>query len=421
MTQAPAEFRVWTNKPGASPEPWLAAHMAGGRESNGTFLINTPRGQARVHVGYVVIERKGSAWTRHPDEAAAFLRGLDEEEADYSKLPKSLGGAHPKDAVADVADRSDDTDEITARIRAQKGVRIVSGGIGEKRRETAPQGRESTTKEIGRQPARKLPYPAPLGSMPTIEWLHVNRLSVDAAYQRSTDNDASRRLITSIAAKFDWRLCAPLVVSRRPDGSLAIIDGQHRWTAASRRGDIPQLPCCVFSYEGPEEEARMFIASNRARKPMNRLDDFHAALAAADDDALEINRLVTEAGLKVARNTASAAWGPGEIAFTAAIATAIRKHGPVLVTSALTMIAEAFPDDRLGHGGSIFSGLMKVLASPPAPFDRDRLFRAMLTFKAEQWGDFVQGLKGGDTRAQAMKTAMLEAYDSVGATAEQAT
>src|SRR5690606_21708588 len=138
-----------------------------------------------------------------------------------------------------------------------------------------------------------------------------------------------------------WRLCAPLVVSRRPDGLKVIIDGQHRWAAAMRRGDLLQLPCCLFTYDSPEDEARMFIVANRARKPMNRLDDFHAALAAADEDAVEIQRLVTEAGLRMARNTSSTAWKAGEVAFTSSIATALRRHGAAIVSAALTSLAEA--------------------------------------------------------------------------------
>jgi hypothetical protein len=243
--------------------------------------------------------------------------------------------------------------------------------------------------------------------------VHLERLSVDSAYQRSTDNDASRRLITSIAAKFDWRLCAPLVVSRRPDQTLVVIDGQHRTLAAKRRGDIPQLPCCVFSYEGPEEEARMFIAANRARKPMNRLDDFHAALAAADEDAMEIQQLVADAGLQITRNTASAAWRPGEIAFTTSIASTIRKHGAAIASAALTNIAEAFAGQKVLHSGSIFLGIVKVLGSPPEGFDPDRLFRALQMRDAEEWGALVKQLKGGDTRAAAIRDALLIAYDEV--------
>lgn len=233
---------------------------------------------------------------------------------------------------------------------------------------------------------------------------------MDAEYQRSTDNQASQRLITSIAVNFDWRLCLPLVVSRR-ESTFAIIDGQHRFLAARMRGDLPDLPCCVFTFDSLEEEARMFIAMNRQRKAMNRLDDFHAALAAGDSIAHEIRQLVTDAGLTIARNTASTSWKPGEIAFTASIASTLRKHGPAIVSAALTNIAEAFPDQKVVHCGSIFLGLVKVLTSPPEGFDPDRLFRALLKYDAAGWGSFVHGLKGGDTRASAIRDALLMAYE----------
>lgn len=371
------DTRVWNTSTGQVPD-WVQQHIVGTVQPNGTFLLNAALGQQRVHAGYVVIELGGRVWTCPAGEMSDLIGQIKAE------------------AVQHITN-------IGPGKRSQFGI----SGPG-----TEPSSKK-TKSHSGMRGERKMAYSPPLGSMPTIEWIHVERLSIDPAYQRSTDNDASRRLVASIAAKFDWRLCAPLVVSRRPDGVLAVIDGQHRTLAAMRRGDIPQLPCCVFGYSGPEEEARMFIAANRARKPMNRLDDFHAALAAADEDALEIQRLVTEAGLTVTRNTASAAWKPGEIAFTAAIATAIRKHGDAVVSGALTNLAEAFPEEVLYHGGSMFSGLVKILSAPPAGFDPDRLFQALLTLKAEQWGNFVAGLKGGDTRAAAMKVAMMDAYGAL--------
>lgn len=243
-----------------------------------------------------------------------------------------------------------------------------------------------------------------------IEWIPVGDLSLDAAYQRSVDNHASQRLIASIAANFDWRLCAPLIVSRRADNVFVVIDGQHRAMAAQLRG-MDDLPCCVHTYDSVEDEAKFFIAANRSRKPMNRLDDFHAAIVAGDSDAHQVRQLVEDAGLAIARNTASASWKPGEIAFTASIASTLKKHGAEIVSAALTSIAEAFPDQKVVHSGSIFLGIVKVLASPPEGLDRDRMFRALLKYDAEGWGSFVHGLKGGDTRATAISEALLMAYE----------
>ena len=238
--------------------------------------------------------------------------------------------------------------------------------------------------------------------------MHTTELTVDQSYQRSIDNAGSRRLIASIAANFDWRLCAPLVVSRRPDGTKVIIDGQHRWAAAVRRGDLLQLPCCLFTYDSPEDEARMFIVANRARKPMNRLDDFHAALAAADEDAVEIERLVTEAGLRIARNTSSVAWKAGEVAFTSSIATALRRHGPAIVSAALTNIAEVYEGRALTYGASVFGALIKLFANPPESFDPDDLVPILRRFDMTLLGEVVKGLSGGDSRALAVHATILE-------------
>ncbi len=192
------------------------------------------------------------------------------------------------------------------------------------------------------------------------------------------------------------------------DGSKVIIDGQHRWAAAVRRGDLPHLPCCLFTYDSPEDEARMFIVANRARKPMNRPDDFHAALAAADEDAVEIQRLVTEAGLRMARNTSSTAWKAGEVAFTSSIATALRRHGPPIVSAALTSIAEAYEARPLTYGASIFGALIKLFANSPEDFDPDDLVPALRRFDMASLGGIVRDLSGGDTRAAAVHAAVLK-------------
>ncbi|WP_407146663.1 DUF6551 family protein [Bradyrhizobium sp. ORS 86] len=345
--------------------------MAGGIEANGTFTLATGLGRARVHLGSVIIERSGDVWVRTIEETPEFIEGL----------------------------RSSFTSAITS-VGPGKARQF---GTSTRTRKTTGTTRSTSTKKLPRH------FP-PVGSQPSIEWIHLERLSVDRTYQRSTENEPSRRLIASIAAKFDWRLCAPLVVSRRSDDSLTIIDGQHRWMAASQRDDIPQLPCCIFRYQDLQEEARMFIVANRARRPMNRLDDYFAAVAAADEDALELQQVVTDAGLRIARNTSSTAWQPGEIAFTAAIANSIRRFGPAITSAALTNMAEAFPNQKLSHGGAIFGGLVKIMSHPAPDFDPDRLVTALQSRTADQWGECTTGLKGGDTRAAALHDAIMRAY-----------
>lgn len=374
--------QTWINKGKNAYPDWIQPHIASKRDPNGCFTIRTVRGrdkvQARVLVGNIVLLHNGVAHTCPASEARALADEL--LRADEPPPPVPAPGQRPTSSSA--------------------------------ARAPAPRSRVPSRKPAAKA-GRKQAYAAPLGSRPTIEWIHVDRLTMDDSYQRSTDNQASQRLIKRIASGFDWRLCTPLVVSRRPDGTFAVIDGQHRTLAAKMRHDIPDLPCCVFTYASPEEEAKMFIAANRSRKAMNRLDDFHAALAAGDDDAHQILQLVSDAGLTVARYTSSSAWKPGEIAFTSSILSTMRKHGKGVVSTALRHVADAFPDQKVVQSGSIFLGLVKILANPPEDFEPDRLFRALLKYDAEGWASFVHGLKGGDTRASAIRDALMMAYEEV--------
>lgn len=410
----------WINKGKNALPDWLEPRMVARREPNGSFMIHVRRGkdklQARVHVGSIVFEQRGELHTCPVAEVRDYIADLEREHAPIPPRQSPECAASTEwhsPAVTSLHNRVSSGKPDAKELKYLNGVDAhvtappaVTPSAAIHRPYSAPSKKAA---KPDRTRTTKKPAP-PIGSRPTIEWIHLDRLSMDISYQRSTDNHASQRLITSIAANFDWRLCLPLIVSRRPDGKLVVIDGQHRLLGGRLR-KMDDLPCCVFTFDSVEEEAKMFVAMNRSRKAMNRLDDFHAALAAGDSEAHQVRQLVEEAGLTIARNTASSSWKPGEIAFTASIASTLKKHGAEIVAAALTNIAEAFPDQKVVHSGSIFLGIVKVLSSPPEGFDRDRMFRALLKYDAEGWGSFVTGLKGGDTRASAIRDALLMAYE----------
>ena len=364
--------QLW--RQGSGPAPgWLLPWMIGRVEANGTFLIETPLGHQRVHSGYVVIEQAGDVYAWPAEEVDGRVAELRERISIASRPSNMVGPGKSLKTAIPTSRRSNQKRKLE-RVRA---------------------------------------YPPVRGTPPSIEWVSVAELVVDDEYQRSIDNETSQRLIASIAAHWDWRLCMPLAVSRRADGRY-VIDGQHRLAAARLRPDIPHLPCCIATYEGPADEAAMFVAANRARKAISRLDDFHAALVAGDEDAIEVNKIVEAAGLKVSRHTRSQAWRPGEVAFTSSIASVLGKHGEDLVLDALATMAEVFAGEVLSNGAPIFVGLTRIFLRPPEGLDRERLSKALGMFDMKGWGSFVKGAKGTDSRAQAMRAAILEAYDDVG-------
>jgi hypothetical protein len=66
---------------------------------------------------------------------------------------------------------------------------------------------------------------------------------------------------------------------------------------------------------------------------------------------------------------------------------------------------------KLTHGGAIFGGLIRIMSQSAPNFDPDHLVSALQTRTADEWGAFVVGLKGGDTRAAALRDAIMDAYD----------
>ncbi|WP_443747753.1 hypothetical protein [Asticcacaulis solisilvae] len=163
-----SDIRIW--KHGEFPMPdWVTPLMASGIEANGTFAMDTDLGRARVHIGHVIIEKAGKAWVCQTDEVVLFVEHL----------------------------------------RSAIDAPITNIGPGKVHQFGSTKKEKTKPKQIGGS-SRPPSFPKISGTMPTIEWIHVQDLSVDASYQRSTDNVSSRRLISSIANRFDWRLrCRP--------------------------------------------------------------------------------------------------------------------------------------------------------------------------------------------------------------------
>ncbi len=82
------------------------------------------------------------------------------------------------------------------------------------------------------------------GPAPLLQWVKIAELVVDDRYQRPIYG-AGRVNVRRIAEAFSWAKFAPIVVSPVEGGRFAIVDGQHRATAALLRG-IEAVPAQVI-------------------------------------------------------------------------------------------------------------------------------------------------------------------------------
>lgn len=206
----------------------------------------------------------------------------------------------------------------------------------------------------------RLKFNPPLGVLPALQYLLPQQLQIDEAYQRSIEEAGSQALIRKIAQHWNWDLCQPLVVSRRENGDLFVIDGQHRLAAARLRGDIAQLPAVVVNYASAADEAASFVHLNQQRRPLTGLQIFHAALASGDSQACEIRDAIEAAGLKLGKHVNLQLGPPMTIINVAGIRAAWDDYGGAVTREALQLLGTAFAGQRLVYAGTFFAGLVAL-------------------------------------------------------------
>ncbi len=133
--------------------------------------------------------------------------------------------------------------------------------------------------------------------LPMLEWLPVDDLWIDPAYQRDI-GAASLKLIAALIEGWDWLKMAPILVAMTDNG-LEVIDGQNRVTAAKMHPGITKVPCYVVDGSTLPERAGAFVSHARNRVPVTPGQIFHAEVAAGDEDALTVEAVCKRAGVRI--------------------------------------------------------------------------------------------------------------------------
>src|SRR5919107_4150563 len=130
------------------------------------------------------------------------------------------------------------------------------------------------------------------GPAPMLQWISISDLVVDPSYQRPIVGKG-RKNVDRIARSFSWSCFAPVVVSPVEGGKFAIIDGQHRTTAAALVG-LETVPCQVV-IAAREEQAAAFKAINGITTPISAMALHAAALVAGEPWAVQVAEVCARA------------------------------------------------------------------------------------------------------------------------------
>lgn len=209
-----------------------------------------------------------------------------------------------------------------------------------------------------------------VGAPSSLENVPVGRLTVDPSYQRATDSRQSRNIIAGMVKEWNWALCQPLVVSRRDDGALLILDGQHRHAGAVARGDIPFLPCSILSSLDLQGEAKTFVELNTKRQKLSQAQVFHGMLAAGDPQAKAVLELIEQSGWRLARTKGTDNWKPGDLECAPALVMIYNAKGPDPVSFALNTLRAAYPETAVRQSSTMLHSLVSLfdhLPNDPVP------------------------------------------------------
>lgn len=216
------------------------------------------------------------------------------------------------------------------------------------------------------------------GTKPTMAWIDINKLNIDKNYQRDISGKRSKINIDFIARNFSWDKFTPITVVKTDTGEYNIIDGQHRYEAAKKLGDVSQLPCWIIYKTSVKKQAETFMGINKNRVYTNAYDLFKAEIAAGDEKAVAISRFCDKAGVIIPFN------GYCSLpCMTLALAT-IRKHlnlhNDGYLINAINIIRKAFPA-RIGQLKSdILNTLVEIRIEYGQKIKDEELINALIAF-----------------------------------------
>lgn len=218
-----------------------------------------------------------------------------------------------------------------------------------------------------------------VGERPELQWLKIAKLRIDPRYQREISERGDRNIV-GIATAFAWAKFTPVIVAPIGSGLYAIVDGQHRTTAAALRG-FDSVPCVIIAADAAAQ-ADAFVAINGSVTAMTPLQLHAARLAAGNAEASELAAVCREADVTICRYPIPAnKIKPGETLAVSMLQGLLKRFGREVLIAALCCITRT----RKGNPGMIraqvVEGLCVVLeAEPTWRADRKRLIFTMQTF-----------------------------------------
>lgn len=207
-------------------------------------------------------------------------------------------------------------------------------------------------------------------------------VTVDYTYQRALKDHKVKELIR----EWDEAQAGVIYVSRREDGTVAVIDGQHRLRAMeSVHGGNVAVQAVVYHHLTVEQEAILFNALNGKRTQTSALEKFRSRLAYRDPVTTDIVDTVHAAGLEINWTFRSKpGHGVHAIAAVAALERIYHTGGRVWLREVLQILVDAWDGAPHSLNASALEGMLTFIGIFWPDYDHTSLTRKLSLHAPEE-------------------------------------
>lgn len=207
--------------------------------------------------------------------------------------------------------------------------------------------------------------------------IRPNELTVVFGIQR----EAIQAWVRKLSRNFRREAIGVIYVSKRQDGTLAMLDGQHRVLALIEMGQGEQpVDCLVYEGLSVDQEAELFLRFND-RRGVAATDKFRVGVAAGREDCVAIASILDELHLQIAG--APMTNGNAPISCPAAMLSIYNRSGErggdAALRCALRCAITAFGTDGAALDGRIVGGLGELFLAN-AWVESDKLAERLAKF-----------------------------------------
>jgi hypothetical protein len=183
-------------------------------------------------------------------------------------------------------------------------------------------------------------------------------LRIDPRYQREIGRRGADNIVAIVPA-FKWAKFTPVVVAPIGEGLFAIIDGQHRTTAASACAASNPCPASSSRSTAPSRPTPSSPSMPTSRR-CRRCSCTPRAWPPATSDAAELTEVCREADVTICRYPVPAnKMKPGETLAVGMLQAVLAKFGREVLIAALCCITKT----RRGNPGMIRKQIVEALCA----------------------------------------------------------